>query len=205
MRNLKMLVLAAVATASLMAFAGAGTASATVLCSTTADPCPTGQKWPTSLDIDFTGSFNFVSTALESIDTCSGSRAKGKISNGGSSTGTVTWPLGELTWSSCTVPTSTLKKGGFEIHKIAGTSNGTVTADGISEWTVSTVFFGSCVYAVTAGTSIGDVTEGKPAILHINAVTHRVSGPVPCPETALWLGTYTLTSPSNTTLSVSSS
>jgi hypothetical protein len=58
MKYLKILGLAAVAAAAVMSIAGAGSASATVLCSTTADPCPAGQKWPT-LVVDFTISPGF--------------------------------------------------------------------------------------------------------------------------------------------------
>lgn len=208
MRYLKMLGLAA-ATAALMAIAGASSASATVLCSTTIDPCPSAQKWP-NIAFDFSvpagGSLTVTSTESEALDTCQTSTIKGKITNAGSATATVTGPVEETTFGSCTFPTTVLERGNLEIHKIAGTSNGTITADGTFRWTINTVFFGSCIFGFTSGKSIGDITEGNPAILHINAVVEKFSGSnFSCPETQKMTGTYTLTSPASTTLSVSSS
>jgi len=210
MRYLKMFGLAAIAVGALMAFIGAGSASATVLCSTTVDPCPVGQKWPANTTLDWSipsgSSAQQVATEGEVIDTCTGSTIKWIITNPGSATETVTGTDEETTFSGCSFTTTTNKLGKFEIHKIAGTSNGTVTVDEITETTINTIFFGSCVYGATKGISIGDITEGKPPVLHINAVTHRLSGSnFACPETDKWTATYTLTSQVGTTLSVSNS
>ncbi len=221
MRYVKMLALAAVAAGALMAFIGAGTASATVLCSTTADPCPAGQSWPANTAIDFSipsgASANLVDTTGEPLDTCTTSTVKGKITNAGSSSATTTGAVEELTWGSCTFPTKTLTLGNLEIHKVAGTSNGTLTADGTFEVTINTIFFGSCIYGVTSGVDLGELTEGiytkttgKPtdetAVFHANAVAEKFSGSnLACPSTSRWTATYTLTSPEGTTLSVSGS
>ena len=210
MRYLKMLGLATVVATAFAVVSGAGSASATVFCSTTADPCPEAQHWPTNTVVDWSipsgGSTVLVDTTGEELDTCSSSTKKGKITNTGSSTTTVGGPLEELTWGGCTFPTKTLTKGGWEVHKIGGTSSGTMTASGTSEVTINTIFFGSCIYGVTAGVSLGDVTEGQPAILHTNAVTEKFSGSaLACPSTAKWTGTYTLTQPVGTTLSVAAS
>jgi hypothetical protein len=131
---------------------------------------------------------------------------KGKTTNAGSATETVTGPVEETTFGGCTFPTTVVERGKLEIHKINGTSNGTVTADGTFRWTINTIFFGSCIFGFTSGTSIGDITEGNPAILHINAVVEKFSGSnLACPETQRMTGTYILTSPVGTTLSVSTS
>lgn len=207
MKYLKMLALTAVAAGALMAFIGAGTASATVLCSTTADPCPFAQTWPVDTTLHFTipsgSSASLTDTAGEPIDTCSGSTVHGAITSPGSATTTVTGHIDGLTWESCTFPTKTLTMKNLEVHKINGTSNGTVTADGQSEVTINTVFFGSCIYGITSGESIGDLTEGKPAVFHADAIAHKLSGSnLACPATAKWKATYTLTSQPSTTLSV---
>ncbi len=207
MKHLKILALAAVATGALMAFIGAGSASASVLCSTTVTTCPGGQTWPNGTIIDFsltTGtSANLQETAFEggeTLDTCKSSTAKGKLTNSAAGTGQFT----ELTWGSCTFPTKTVLNGGFEVKKIAGTSNGTVVADGSTSVTINTILFGSCVYAAENGKSIGDITEGNPAVLHVNAVIHTTSGSsAVCQTTAVWTATYTLTEPTGTTLSIS--
>jgi hypothetical protein len=205
MKYLKMLALTAVAAGALMAFIGAGTASATVLCSTTVTPCPSAQIWPAGTVLDFSvpagGSISLTDTTGEPIDTCKESTVKGKITNAGSSTTTVTGSVETLDWGGCNLPTTTIKVGNLEVHQITGTSNGTVTADGLFEVTINTVFFGSCLYSATTGTDLGTITEGKPAVFHAEAIVKK-TGACVGPETALWTGTYTLTEPSNTTLSV---
>jgi hypothetical protein len=214
MKYLKMLALAAVAAGALMAFIGAGTASATVLCSTTVSPCPEAQRWPVNTVLDFSipagASAKLTDTSGETtIDTCTGSTVKGPITNAGSSTATVTGTVEELTWTSCSFPTTTVVKNKLEVHQIAGTSNGTVTADGEFEVTINTVIFGKCIYKVRSGQSLGDVTEGNPPIFHANAIAEKTTTETDTcpvgPATALWTGTYTLTSPSGTTGAVSAS
>jgi hypothetical protein len=207
MKYVKMLALAAVAAGALMAFIGAGTASATEFCSTTVTPCPAAQKVTVPLVFSLSeGTSSLLKeTGAEggTLDTCKGSEAGGNITNSGSSTTTITGTITKWTWSSCTFPTTTTVTGGFECHKITGTSNCTLTADGATKTTINTVFFGTCVYTVESGKSIGDITEGNPAVLHINAIKRKQEGSnFACPETSVWSATYTLTSP-KTTVSVS--
>jgi len=209
MKYVKTLALSAAATGALMAFVGAGTASASVLCSTTVSICPEAQRWSNGTVIDFTlstgTSFDLRETDppngnSATIKTCKSSTIKGEITNVAAATGKFT----EWTLAMCSLPTNTVSLGGFEVKKIAGTSNGTVVADGATEWTTNTVFFGTCTYAMTSGESMGDVTEGSPAVFHINAVLHKTVGSnFVCPSTAILTATYTLTSPAGTTLSVS--
>jgi hypothetical protein len=213
MKHLKTFALAAVATGALMACVGAGTASATTLCSTTGSNCTFLQRITGHFSFStggFSGSFDLKETSApggegKTLDECSGSEIEGEITNSGSSTETVTTKTTKLSWSSCTFPTSTTELGKDEIHKIAGTSIGTVTSDTGTKVTINTIFFGTCVYVGEAGKSIGDITEGNPAVLHLNAVTKKKEGSAfACPETAVATGTYTLASPA-TTVSVSDS
>jgi hypothetical protein len=96
--------------------------------------------------------------------------------------------------------------GGLEIHSSAGTSNGTLTANKEISWTFNTALFGSCVYGWRAGDDIGTITEGKPATLDVNTTIFKRSGSnLFCPETGNLVGSFTLTEPSNTTLSVAAS
>jgi hypothetical protein len=215
MKYLKMLALTAVAAGALMAFLGAGTASAAVICSTTKDPCPEGQKWPVNTPIKFTAISSLLlketGASGGTLDTCTGGTVGGKLTNAGGAGVTATGPVETLDWTGCIFPTTTNTLGKLEIKKIAGTSNGTVVADATFKVTINTVFFGSCVYGVTAGVSLGDLTEGKgqtattggePAIFHANAVAEKFEGVV-CPDTANWTGTYQLTEPLGTTASIS--
>jgi hypothetical protein len=198
MKYLKMLGLALIAAAALTSFIGASTASATVLYKTT----PSLQTLGVGTILDFSlqsgTSASLVTTAGESLDTCTSSTVKGKITNEGSATTTTTGEITELTWGGCTFPTVTLVKGKLEVHHIAGTTNGLLTADGETTVTINTVFFGSCIYGVTAGTTLGELTGGDPAIFHANAVAKKISGSgFTCPETSKWTATYVSTEPTS--------
>jgi len=219
MKHLKTLGAALVAAAALAALFGAGSASATVLCSTTADPCPAGQAWPNTTILDWSipsgNSITQKDTSGNELDKCTGSTMEWQITNVGSATSTVTGKFSEplsttgTTWSGCTFTTTAVSTSAkWEIHKIAGTSNGTVTADSAIEMmTINTGAFGSCIYGVASGTDIGPITEGigTGAKFNMNAVGTRFGSNFLCPSTTRMTGTYVLTSPSSTTLSVSSS
>ena len=213
MKYVKMLGLAAVAAMAVMAFIGASSASATVFCSVTQTPCPVASKWPVNTVIDFSlksgTSAKLVTTTGETLDTCTGSTVKGPVTNAGSSTTTVVGTVAktDLTWSSCTFPTTTTQGAGLEVHHIPGTDNGTVTASGEFRVTIQTFFFGSCVYGVTAGAHLGTLTgttaTNTHAVFHANAVAKKLVGSeAACPETSKWTAEYTQTEPKNTDLYV---
>ena len=192
MKYIKMLGLAAVAAMALMAFVGVGTASATELYSGA-----TTLKSGTEIDASLTGTAAKLTTTEGAIlDECAGGTVKGKTTNNGSTTETVKGSVAktDLTWTSCTRPTETLAGGTLEVHWTSGV-NGTVTASGF-EVTVNTQFFGSCVFTVAAGTSLGTLTgsTSSNAVLDVNTVASLKSGAI-CPTTARWVGTYTVTSP----------
>ena len=204
MKYLKTLALAAVAAGALMAFIGAGTASASEVCSTAVSPCPFGQRWgvtPFIFSLKSGTSALLKETGAEggTLDTCKTSEVAGEITNSGSSTTTVTGKITKLTWGTCTFPTTTTVLGKLEVHNIAGTSNGTLTSDEVTKVTINTIFFGTCVYTVEAGKSIGDITGGGPSVLHANAVAKKQEGSAfACPETSVWSAEYVLTKPEGT-------
>jgi hypothetical protein len=207
MKYIKMLGLAAVAAAALMAFVGAGTASAAgVLCSAQEAPCGAGNKWGTqTLEFSASASTLLRETSLgETINTCRKSFVSGTITNGNSSSN-ASGSISSLTWTECTWTTTTVANGGLEVVS-AGSHDGAVRANAEVKVTISIPFFGSCVYGVTAGTILGTITEGNPATFDSNAVVSKSSGSsITCPNTANWTGTYTQTVPSGTTLSVEAS
>jgi hypothetical protein len=203
MKYVKILGLAAVAAAALMAFVGAGTASATVLCSTTTTPCnsvvPNGTKIGFSLEPG--AAAVLTETGGEPLDTCEKSTVTGELTS--SNTG----PISTLDWEGCTWTTTTIALGKLEITgPLTGTSNGTVKSDAEIKVTISIPFFGSCVYGVAAGVSLGTLTEGKPATFDPGAVASKLSGSsITCPATANWKaqnGGYIATEPANTTIAV---
>lgn len=198
MKHLKTLVLAALA-ATLLMIATAGSASATVLCSVAQNPCPAGSVWPaTSMDWSLKSgtTARFTNTGNEPLDSCSGSTLKGTLFNGSSTaTASASVNTSELTWSSCSFPTTTISGGSLQIHNQTGTTNGTVTGSEFAV-TMNTLLFGSCVYTVSEGTDIGTITAGSSATLTVNALVKRGSGSnVVCPETGKWTGEYKLTAP----------
>ncbi len=123
----KILGLAAVAAMALMAFVGTGTASATVLCKTnlTTGCAAAGQDYPAGTGIHATSESSGIleTTGGVILDTCTGSTVKGKTSNTGSASTTVSGPIEELAWGVCRRTTNTLKLGSLEVHHIAGTDN----------------------------------------------------------------------------------
>jgi hypothetical protein len=200
MKHQRMLALAAVAAGALMAFAGAGTVSAaTEICSTTANPCFPGQVWATGTALDFSvlsgSKVTFAATNGEGIMSCTGGTIEGRLSSAN------TWPVEKMTFSGCVAPITIVAKGKLEVKRIAGTSNGTLITDATMEWTMDPLLLGDCSYKIPPGTSLGDVTEGKPAVIHLNAVIE--GNGFPCWFSTVLTGTYTLTSPSTTTFSVS--
>lgn len=210
MKYVKMLGLAAVAAAALMAFVGAGAASAApVVCSTTVSPCPAAQIWPNQT-VDFSttaaggkavlsDTFNIVKNECEST-------VQGSLANPGAS-GTPTLSGITLTWTGCSEPTKTITAGKLEIDTITGSSNGTVTVESEFEVTSVVTVFGSsedCIFRAAPGLDLGTLTEGKPPTLAINVVVNGTpTNPANCPATAKWKANYTLTSPAGTTGSLS--
>jgi len=135
-------------------------------------------------------------TGGSTVSECSGSTLQTKLTNAGSSTTTATSETTAATWSGCTFPTTTVTKGKLEFHQIAGTTNARVTIDAEYGATITTVFFGSCVFGAIAGTDIGILTNGTPATIDANAVTVKLSGSAfACPETYKWTATYQVTEP----------
>jgi len=195
MRYLKMLGLAAVAAAGLMAFIGASTASATELYSG-ATTLKTGTTFTPTVE----GTWVWETTEGSVLNTCTSGSLKGKTTNNGSSTETVKANIEELAFTSCTEGTATLSKGGLEIHYTSGL-NGTVTSingsgGAATEVTVNTTIFGSCVFVLPSGTTLGTLTGSTTSndVLDGNAVATRKSGL--CPATLKWTWTWTTTIPS---------
>lgn len=209
MKYLKTLGLAAIAATALMAFLGAGTASATVLCSAAESPCSLAHKYSVGTRIGFSlasgTSLRWVNEG-NTLETCKGAVLKSDITNAGSATTTVTSENKTLSFSECNTANGFTKLGGLEIHNISGTSNGTVTASGEIGWTFNNPLFGSCVYGWTTGGVVGTITEGKPATLDLNTGIVRLTGSsVLCPANGTLEGSLVQTEPASTTLYVGAS
>lgn len=204
MINMKSLGLAVLAGTLLWALIGAGTAmGAANFCTVQESPCPEASKWTAGTTLDFTlksgTKAKLASTVGETLEECTGSTLKGKLEKAEP----VTTPVESLTWSGCNFPTTTTELGKLKVVNAATLHSGTVKGDSESRITVNGGFFGSCLYGLGSGTDLGELKEGKPASLVVNAVVTKLSGSATaCPETAKWTAEYTLAEPSEKTLSV---
>lgn len=190
MRTFKIYVIAAITAMALMAYMGAGSASATKLYSGA-----TALGAGTEILATSEGSSLFTDTSASTIVTCGGIGLGAGVGNAGSSTTTVSGAAG-LGFGGCTSTTTAVENGSFEIHHIAGTKNGTLTASG---FIVTIHVFGvECSYTAGAGTDLGTVTGSTTtnATIDINAIVSKKAGGFLCPSTARWLTSLIVTSPS---------
>ncbi|MGN6663604.1 MAG: hypothetical protein ACTHK6_05290 [Solirubrobacterales bacterium] len=196
MKYLKILGLAAIAAAALMAFAGS--ASATTLTSPAGTTLPAGTVIKSQLKA---GKKAVLKGAFGNVE-CEASTLEGKTANTGSSTETVHGAVEGLTFTKCNCEVVVLKKGELEIHTLNATAdgNGTVTASG-QEVTTKCNFFGieyHCIWK-TSGTDLGTLTGGTPAVIAAQeAVITREGGNSggACGSTGKWTAEYEVTSPS---------
>jgi hypothetical protein len=196
MKYLKILGLTAVAAMALMAFLGASSASATVLCKTTQNVC--AEKW------DYPAGTRIEAIVLNTVllkagieDTCTKGVANGITANTGSDTETVHGEIAELTFENCTCPVTVIKKGELEIH-YEGEGKGTLTGKG-SEVTVNCAGV-TCTYGTAAGgTDLGTLDEPANSTsdtkMTISASLPKLAGGFFCASTGTWTGEYTVTKP----------
>ncbi|MGN6253795.1 MAG: hypothetical protein ACTHO8_02280 [Solirubrobacterales bacterium] len=173
-----------------MAFAGAGSASATLL------TCGTGSQCPEHTTIKSASEGKAVLDAPFGNVECE-STVEGTTEN---SVGeTVHGPISSLTFTNCGGDTVTvLEKGTLSIAAGGGEHNGELTSSGAK---VTVIHLGvHCIYE-TSSTKIGKVTgsttTGSNATLDISATIPRVGGTggAFCGSSAPWTGSYKITSP----------
>lgn len=208
MKYLKMLGLAAIAAGALMAFVGAGTASATELTCTrpagTKAMCQNGEI----LHAEAEG-HAILDSIIGNIE-C-GSTVEIEQTGTGGAGETVTGAIRTLNFTGCTngAVVSVLKKGTVEIHTDPNdpegvSGNGTLTSSG-AEVTVELLGV-HCIFE-TKATDIGTLTGATTATNARKELTHMatldISATIPrtggrsgafCGESAPWTGSYTVTS-----------
>jgi hypothetical protein len=183
MRYLKQLGLLAVASATLMAFAG--TASATSVTSSEGD---TPNIVATSTNSKTDGSFVTVE--------CAHSKIEGNVEKHGSGV-TVEGAIDFFSFQSCNYQVTTGGLGSFKIHAdVAETSR---TGDGTITWTgTSTTIhtsIGSCVFT-TSETDVGTLHGGAGAEITMKgSKLPRTGGNFLCGSSGTWTGTYEVTNP----------
>lgn len=199
MKYLKMLGLTAVAAMALTAFLGAGSASGTVLCTTTMTEGCAASGWhvPSGSVIEASqvGTGSLETTGGTVLDTCSAAAINQTTGTTGSSTETVTATTGiaDISWESCTKTTDTIEGAHLEIHWIPGTDNGTVTIKN-GQVTVNSIF-GTCTYGFTeVAKSLGDlIGDHETPKLVINTIVPKTGGGGLCPVESRWTATFHVT------------
>jgi len=213
MKYVKMLGLAAVAAAALMAFVGASSASATVLCETPGTGSPTGTTCPEAWGVGAGDAIHAVSegnlvltTGSEFTQiTCKKGTVTGTVVTEGSATETVkadSAKAGDLTWEECSTPNgactvSTVAAGTLEIHWIEGTHNGTVTGNNTIVTSECNSIFGKihCIYKA-ANEDLGTLTGGETATADFESTPINIEPTSNlCPKEPKWDAKYVVTQP----------
>jgi hypothetical protein len=199
MKYLKMFSLAAVAAVAAMAFIGAGTASATRICSTNTLPCGSILGSGTPIKAELTGGNEAVLTSGFAVVKCKTSVISGETTSAGGGAGVAV--LGTITsasWSNCacnlggTVTTAAENLPWSAELNWTSEMNGTMK---VANPQGSFVCAGTkCIYGATSVSTT--VTGGAPAIVTASVTLERKAGSgALCSATATWKGTYTVTSP----------
>jgi hypothetical protein len=201
MKYLKMLGLAAFAAMALMAI-GAGTASATKLCEENKETgCASHVLNGSTLSFTSEGITTLTNAFGGVVAECKHSLVEGPTTTTGSATETVKGNISKLQFNECNHPVTTKNTEGkealgtLEVHKIAGTKNGTVTSTGTTV-TIDESPFGTCHF-LTNNTDIGtlrgkddasNTTPGTPTFL--------IKASIPsenCGFNGTWEGSYKYT------------
>lgn len=199
MKYVKVLGLAAVIAAALMAFAGS--ASATILTGTGCS-AETGCAAGTVIKAELkAGTKATLTSSFIGEVICEKSTVEGKTSNAGGASETVNGGIEALSFTSCNGTVTVLKNGTLEIHTENTTSNGngTLTSNG-AEVTVEIVGL-HCIYS-TSNTDVGKVTGsvntgGTATMTAASAAIKRTAGRSGafCGESATWNASYVVNTP----------
>jgi hypothetical protein len=211
--NYKALGLVAVVAVALMAFVGASSASATVLCKTNAGvTCPANQAWSAGTLVQAVNEGNVTLTTTFKNVECKESTISGLTENEGGSFGGIEFAVTldipetevapgvkawDLSFGGCNCNVVVLAGGGIFIEKISGSSNGTLV-DIFSELTTScSTIIGTvhCIYDAD-GADLGTLTGGPEATIDIEENNlPRLSTSSACAEKASLDANYKVTSP----------
>jgi hypothetical protein len=198
MKYLKMLGLAAVAAGALMAFVGAGTASATTI---------EVKGVPQNQSVTILASLHANTSAIlkdefgTTTDTCTTSEVHLET------TSPFTKPheeeidgkVGTLKFGGCSHTTHVLKNGLIYLKWETGTTHGIVTSSG-AEVTVNSTFFGASAICKTGtGTQIGTLTGATSAQNPTAHATIHVNATISCGilGNSKWTGAYSVTTPTD--------
>jgi hypothetical protein len=214
MKYVKMLGLAVIAASALMAFVGAGSASATTLCTNGVNAsglCETGAttRYPvgTKFLAESTHATLTVTGGATNEVTCKNSSTEVEQTSLGNDTGgAVTGKITDLTFTNCvtvggisglacTVTTGSGYTGEMKATDNKGNGTLTVTSTTSTKVVCGSIF--SCTYTTAKGGVVLNVTGGAPATFATPAagVTLTSTGGFGCGSASVWHATYTSKSP----------
>jgi hypothetical protein len=199
MKHLKLLGLVVVASAALMAFVGASTASAGILCKNYSEPCNSilkkGETLSSQLAAKKKARINITFAVVE----CNKSTLAGKVAKQGAKGEVPEVTVETLSFTECNCEVFVLKDGTYYVSTIPETGNGMAIGTGQEFVTQCNTIFGKlkCTW-VTNNTPLGEVEGGSPALIDVfNAdplLNEAASNPL-CEEEAFWYGEYEITNP----------
>lgn len=196
MKYLKMVGLCLMAAAALMAF-GAGTASATKLCSLNTSPCPAGNTYGKGTSIKtqlVSGGKSVMSSGFVTI-TCTESTMSGKTTSEGGA-GAVLGEISSVTWKSCTSNLGSCTASSLNTPwpaEVSGSGgNGTMTVQHPGgKFTCGGT---TCEYEGSKASV--SISGGNPARAKASNVSFgKIGGSFLCSSTASWTSEYEVTSP----------
>jgi hypothetical protein len=197
MKYLKTLGLALMATAALMAFVGAGSASAGVLCKNETDPCTNKVKVGESVNSAIPmGKATFINTGAKNME-CKNSTFSGEVEKEGGEGAVPEVKLKTFTFTNCNCEVFVISSGTYYVSNIVGTGSGRPFGTGQEiKIQCNTILFGvvKCTY-LTNNTLLGQLVGGNPAIFEINAeLPLKAGSDMPCKE-GIWTGEYDVSTP----------
>ena len=197
MKYAKTVGLTIVGAAVLMAFVGACTASATVLCKNNESASNCNENYPSETEITTSlvaGTKTKLKTEFKTVE-CSKSTISTKTENGGKQSEALRGSVSTLSFGECNCTVNVMKKGSFEIQWISP-NDGTLKGSGTEVSVSCSTIFGTvhCIYA-TNNTGLGTFTGGNPAKIAVSAEVLRLTTSALCGEESTWEGNYEVTSP----------
>jgi hypothetical protein len=198
MKSLKMLGLSVIAAMGLMAFLGAGTASATTLCKTKLAPgvtCPTAWDWPvntTSLHISLRSGkkAELTSPVGKAVATCEELTVTATLTK--TSATWLPFSIHTLDWSKCSTTVTNIKLGNINVMWLKE-NEAEVQAEGVE---VTVILSGvTCTYTTGEGTKLGTIVGGEKPTMKIETKVKKSAGSFVCPTEPTWDSEVEITEP----------
>lgn len=199
MKQLTKFALSTMATLALAAAFGAGSASATVLCSEYESPCLAKFTYGAGTQVKFTleagTTTTFKSTGGENLITCKSSSMSTKVKNVGGKEQRVEGELSSLALAECSSPTAVNGLGQFSIEYAPQSPINTRAYLWVSKLEIQLTVFGvACTFGGNE-VYVGTLTSSTPASLHVKTVLPKTAGGFLCPADLTWEGTYQASEP----------